>query len=52
MKKRRQRGILIPVSEYDSPPVLFTNRNYRYLAGIKAKLEKANHRIDLDHNGL
>jgi hypothetical protein len=34
MKKRRQRGILIPVSKYDSPPGSFTNGNYRHLAGI------------------
>ncbi|MGI0033673.1 MAG: hypothetical protein ACRD97_10460 [Nitrososphaeraceae archaeon] len=33
--KRRAKGILIPVSEYDSPPTAFEHEKYRYVAGAK-----------------
>jgi hypothetical protein len=31
--KRRPKGILIPVDEYDHPPTAFEDENHRYVAG-------------------
>jgi hypothetical protein len=30
--KKRPKGILIPVSEYDSRPTVFEDENHRYVA--------------------